>query len=137
MNDEMFRLSLIDVMNANLLNGLVNTIFGYDFNENEYVYIQYKLINGNVVLNIFDNKDSNRFKAYIFCHNDIANDDNDAFYINVDETYKRFLENNGKNDNVSLIGALLVSKDNNEKREIIDSLFDATTRDIFYKHFIL
>lgn len=137
MNDEMFRLSLIDVMNANLLNGLVNTIFGYDFNENEYVYIQYKLINGNVVLNIFDNKDSNRFKAYIFCHNDIANDDNDAFYINVDEAYKRFLENNGKNDNVSLIGTLLVSKDNNEKREIIDSLFDATTRDIFYKHFIL
>lgn len=137
MNDEMFRLSLIDVMNANLLNGLVNTIFGYDFNENEYVYIQYKLINGNVVLNIFDNKDSNRFKAYIFCHNDIANDDNDAFYINVDEAYKRFLENNGKIDNVSLIGALLVSKDNNEKREIIDSLFDATTRDIFYKHFIL
>lgn len=137
MNDEMFRLSLIDVMNANLLNGLVNTIFGYDFNENEYVYIQYKLINGNVVLNIFDNKDSNRFKAYIFCHNDIDNDDNDAFYINVDEAYKRFLENNGKNDNVSLIGALLVSKDNNEKREIIDSLFDATTRDIFYKHFIL
>lgn len=137
MNDEMFRLSLIDVMNANLLNGLVNTIFGYDFNENEYVYIQYKLINGNVVLNIFDNKDSNRFKAYIFCHNDIANDDNDAFYINVDEAYKRFLENNGKNDNVSLIGALLVSKDNNEKGEIIDSLFDATTRDIFYKHFIL
>ena len=137
MNDEMFRLSLIDVMNANLLNGLVNTIFGYDFNENEYVYIQYKLINGNVVLNIFDNKDSNRFKAYIFCNNDIANDDNDSFYINVDEAYKRFLENNGKNDNVSLIGALLVSKDNNEKREIIDSLFDATTRDIFYKHFIL
>lgn len=137
MNDEMFRLSLIDVMNANLLNGLVNTIFDYDFNENEYVYIQYKLINGNVVLNIFDNKDSNRFKAYIFCHNDIDNDDNDAFYINVDEAYKRFLENNGKNDNVSLIGALLVSKDNNEKREIIDSLFDATTRDIFYKHFIL
>lgn len=137
MNDEMFRLSLIDVMNANLLNGLVNTIFGYDFNENEYVYIQYKLINGNVVLNIFDNKDSNRFKAYIFCHNDIANDDNDAFYINVDEAYKRFLDNNGKNDNVSLIGTLLVSKDNNEKREIIDSLFDATTRDIFYKHFIL
>lgn len=137
MNDEMFRLSLIDVMNANLLNGLVNTIFGYDFNENEYVYIQYKLINGNVVLNIFDNKDSNRFKAYIFCHNDIANDYNDAFYINVDEAYKRFLENNGKNDNVSLIGALLVSKDNNEKREIIDSLFDAATRDIFYKHFIL
>ena len=42
MNDEMFRLSLIDVMNANLLNGLVNTIFGYDFNENEYVYYTHK-----------------------------------------------------------------------------------------------
>ena len=31
MNDEIFRLSLIDVMNESLLNDFVNDIFGYDF----------------------------------------------------------------------------------------------------------
>ena len=31
MNDEIFRLSLIDVMNEGLLNDFVNDIFGYDF----------------------------------------------------------------------------------------------------------
>ena len=40
MNDEIFRLSLIDVMNEGLLNDFVNDIFGYDFDikKEEYVY---------------------------------------------------------------------------------------------------
>ena len=40
MNDEIFRLSLIDVMNEGLLNNFVNDIFGYDFDikKEEYVY---------------------------------------------------------------------------------------------------
>ena len=36
MNDEMFRLSLIDITNNDLLNDFVNNIFGYDFDfDNE------------------------------------------------------------------------------------------------------
>ena len=57
MNDEMFRLSLIDVMNEGLLNDFVNDIFGYDFDikKKEYVYIQYKVLGDNIILNIFLN----------------------------------------------------------------------------------
>ena len=84
MNDEIFRLSLIDVMNEGLLNDFVNDIFGYDFDikKEEYVYIQYKILGDNVILNIYDNKNNNRFKAYIFTMNDIDNDE-DTKYINV------------------------------------------------------
>ena len=46
MNDEMFRLSLIDITNNDLLNDFVNNIFDYDFDlkKGEYVYVQYKII---------------------------------------------------------------------------------------------
>ena len=55
MNDEMFRLSLIDITNNDLLNDFVNNIFGYDFDfdNEEYVYIQYKIVSKNIVLNIY------------------------------------------------------------------------------------
>ena len=88
MNDEIFRLSLIDVMNEGLLNDFVNDIFGYDFDikKEEYVYIQYKVLGDNIILNIYDNKNNNRFKAYIFTMNDIDSDE-DTKYINVKEKY--------------------------------------------------
>ena len=84
MNDEMFRLALVDITNADLLNDFVNDIFGYDFDlrNEEYVYIQYKIVDNNVILNIYDNKNSNRFKAYIFTLSDIASDGTSR-YINV------------------------------------------------------
>ena len=72
MNDEMFRLALIDITKDDLLNDFINDIFGYDFDlkRKEYVYIQYKIVEDNIILNIYDNKNSNRFKAYIFTLND-------------------------------------------------------------------
>ena len=91
MNDEMFRLSLIDITNNDLLNDFVNNIFGYDFDlkNEEYVYIQYKIVSKNIVLNIYDNKNSNRFKAYIFTLNNIKSDDN-SIYINVNNEYDKY-----------------------------------------------
>ena len=91
MNDEMFRLSLIDITNNDLLNDFVNNIFGYDFDfdNEEYVYIQYKIVSKNIVLNIYDNKNSNRFKAYIFTLNNINSDDN-SIYINVNDEYNKY-----------------------------------------------
>ena len=65
-NDEMLRLSLIDIMNMDLLNHFVNRIFGYRLGDNEFVYIQYKIVKGNVVLNVFDNTKKNRFRAYVY-----------------------------------------------------------------------
>lgn len=135
MNDEIFRLSLIDVMNEGLLNDFVNDIFGYDFDikKEEYVYIQYKILGDNVILNIYDNKNNNRFKAYIFTMNDIDNDE-DTKYINVKEEYDKY--KNGNKEKVTLISSLLLSKDNDEKKEIIESLFSGKIKDIFSHYFL-
>lgn len=135
MNDEIFRLSLIDVMNEGLLNDFVNDIFGYDFDikKEEYVYIQYKILGDNIILNIYDNKNSNRFKAYIFTMNDIDSDE-DAKYINVMEEYDKY--KNGNNEKITLMASLLLSKDKDEKKEIIESLFSGKIKDIFSHYFL-
>ncbi len=135
MNDEIFRLSLIDVMNEGLLNNFVNDIFGYDFDikKEEYVYIQYKVLGDNVILNIYDNKNNNRFKAYIFTMNDIDNDE-DTKYINVNEEYDKY--KNGNKEKITLMASLLLSKNNNEKKEIIESLFSGKIKDIFSHYFL-
>lgn len=135
MNDEMFRLSLVDITNNDLLNDFVNNIFDYDFDlkNEEYVYIQYKIVSENIVLNIYDNKNSNRFKAYIFTLNNINSDDN-SIYINVNDEYNKY--KNGSKNNLCLLSSLLVSKDNNEKKEIIESLFSGKIKDIFIHYFL-
>ena len=135
MNDEMFRLSLIDITNNDLLNDFVNNIFDYDFDlkKGEYVYIQYKIISGNIILNIYDNKNSNRFKAYIFTLNNI-NSDNNSIYINVNNEYNKYKR--GSKNNLCLLSSLLISKNSNEKKEIIESLFSGKTKDIFNHYFL-
>lgn len=135
MNDEIFRLSLIDVMNDGLLNDFVNDIFGYDFDikKEEYVYIQYKVLGDNIILNIYDNKNNNRFKAYIFTMNDIDSDE-DTKYINVKEEYDKY--KNGNKEKITLMASLLLSKNNNEKKEIIESLFSGKIKDIFSHYFL-
>lgn len=135
MNDEMFRLSLIDITNNDLLNDFVNNIFDYDFDlkKGEYVYIQYKIISGNIILNIYDNKNSNRFKAYIFTLNNIKSDDN-SIYINVNNEYNKYKR--GSKNNLCLLSSLLISKNSNEKKEIIESLFSGKTKDIFNHYFL-
>lgn len=135
MNDEMFRLGLIDITNADLLNDFVNDIFGYDFDlrNEEYVYIQYKIVDNNVILNIYDNKNSNRFKAYIFTLNDIDSDGTSR-YINVKKEYDKY--KNGNKDKLCLLSSLLFTKDSNEKIEIINSLFSGKIKDIFSHYFL-
>ena len=135
MNDEMFRLSLIDITNNDLLNDFVNNIFDYDFDlkKGEYVYIQYKIISGNIILNIYDNKNSNRFKAYIFTLNNIKSDDN-SIYINVNNEYDKYKI--GSKNSLCLLSSLLISKNSNEKKEIIESLFSGKTKDIFSHYFL-
>lgn len=135
MNDEMFRLSLIEVMNSNLLNDFVNSIFNYDFdiNNKEYVYIQYKVLGDNIILNIYDNKNSNRFKAYIFTLNNIESN-NDTKYINVNDEYNKYKD--GNKEKITLMASLLLSNNYDEKKEIIESLFSGKIRDIFSHYFL-
>ena len=117
------------------INDFVNDIFGYDFDikKEEYVYIQYKILGDNVILNIYDNKNNNRFKAYIFTMNDIDNDE-DTKYINVKEEYDKY--KNGNKEKITLMASLLLSKNNNEKKEIIESLFSGKIKDIFSHYFL-
>ena len=135
MNDEMFRLALIDITNDDLLNDFINDIFGYDFDfkRKEYVYIQYKIVEDNIILNIYDNKNSNRFKAYIFTLNDIDSDEN-SIYINVKKEYDKY--KSGNRDKLCLLSSLLFTKDNNEKIEIINSLFSDKIKNIFSHYFL-
>ena len=134
MNDEMLRLSLIELMNKNLLNAFVNKIFDYNLKEDEYVYMQYKIVNGNVVLNIYDNNKTNRFKAFIFTNDKIINDDKDVNYINIEDCYRIYKNNDTKNK-INLIGALLREQDNNEKKKIINYIDDTGIKNILLKHF--
>lgn len=131
----MFRLALVDITNADLLNDFVNDIFGYDFDlrNEEYVYIQYKIVDNNVILNIYDNKNSNRFKAYIFTLSDIDSDGTSR-YINVKKEYDKYKK--GNKDKLCLLSSLLFTKDDNEKIEIINSLFSGKIKDIFSHYFL-
>lgn len=132
----MLRLSLIDIMNMDLLNDFVNRIFGYRLGNNEFVYIQYKIVKGNVVLNVFDNAKKKRFRAFIYTLDNIDSD-YDCIYINVKDCYDKW-KNNKTKKRLYLLGALLYSNNNQEKKEIIESLFDdVKIKYVLYKYFIL
>lgn len=134
MSDEPFRLSLIEIMNNDLLNDFVNCIFDYNLKKDEYVYIQYKIVNGNIILNIFDNCEDNRFKAYIFTNNETDTQDDDIIYVNVGTCYQEY--KNGNKNKLILLGALLKSDNKDEKKEIIKSLFDNNIKNILIDNFI-
>ena len=132
----MLRLSLIDIMNMDLLNYFVNKIFGYRLGNNEFVYIQYKIVKDNVVINVFDNSKKNRFRAFIYTLDNIDSDD-DTMYINVKVCYDKW-KNKKTKKKLYLLGALLYSNNNQEKKEIIESLFDdVRIKYVLYKYFIL
>lgn len=135
MNDECFRLALIDIMHAGLLNDFVNLVFGYNLKSNEDVYMQYKIASGNIILNIFDNCNNNRFNGYIFSNNNIIDDNNEITYIDINDAYKKYKNDNNYN-NLILIGALLKSNNENEKIHIINLLFDGKMKKIISRNFL-
>ena len=135
MNDEMLRLSLIELMNENLLNDFVNSIFKYRLKDGEYVYMQYKIVNDNIVLNIYDNSNANRFKAYIFTNENIDND-KDVYYINIEDCYHKY-KNKGTRNKLNLLDALLKEQNNNEKKKIINYIDNNAVKNILLKHFVV
>ena len=63
--------------------------------------------------------------------------DKDTTYINTKEAYLKWKENNTMNK-LFLLGGLLYATDNDEKKEIIESLFDGVRiKYVLYKYFIL
>lgn len=136
MNDEMFRLSLIEFMNENLLNNFVNKVFNYRIKEGEYIYMQYKIVNENIVLNIYDRRNYNKFKAYIFSNNCINNSNKDIYYINIEECYNNYKNKRTKNK-LYLLGALLKEQDDNEKKKIISYFDNDDVKNILLKNFTI
>ena len=134
MNDEMFRLSLIDFMNGNLLNEFVNKVFNYRLKEGQYIYMQYKIVLNNIVLNIYDKRSDNKFNAYIFTNDSIEKENKNIHYINIDEAYIKYKNENTKNK-LLLLGALLKSNDNYEKANIINYIDNDGIKNILLKHF--
>ena len=134
MNDEMFRLSLIDFMNGNLLNEFVNKVFNYRLKEGQYIYMQYKIVLNNIVLNIYDKRSDNKFNAYIFTNDSIEKENKNIHYINIDEAYNKYKNENTKNK-LLLLGALLKSNDNYEKANIINYIDNDGIKNILLKHF--
>src|SRR5699024_11079874 len=97
--------------------------------------IQYKIVHNNIVLNMFDNSDSNRFKAFIFTQNSNLKDSKDIKYIDINLCYNNYKKKKIQ-DKLCLIGALLATKKNNEKKDIINKLFDDNIAKILLKYFI-
>lgn len=135
MNDEMFRLSLIELMNEDLLNDFFNMIFKFHIKDGEYIYMQYKIVNNNIVMNVFDNGKKRRFKAYIFCLNDIGKSDKNVICVNVNSSYEKY--KNGSINKLYLLGALLKAKSLEERKEIINLLADNKIKNILLEHFTL
>ena len=133
MNDEMFRLSLIDMMNNNLLNDFVNKFFNYHLKDGEYIYMQYKIVNSNIVLNIYDKTDANNFSAYIFTNDKVINNDSGIHYIDINTCYVAY--KNNTQSILCLLGALLKSSDNEEKKKIINYVDNTGIKNILLKHF--
>jgi hypothetical protein len=52
---EIFRQILITLMNEGLLNEFITITFNYNLDNNDFIYAQYKIIDNNVILDIFDN----------------------------------------------------------------------------------
>ena len=134
MNDEMFRLSLIDMMNSDLLNDFVNKFFNYHLKDGEYIYMQYKIVNSNIVLNIYDKRSINKFKAFVFTNEEFDNN-TEINYININDCYREY--RNNKKKKIYLLGALLKSNSNEEKIKIINYIDNTGIKNILLKHFTI
>ena len=129
---EVLRQVLIKLEQVELFNQFVEIVFGYNLQEDEYVYAQYKVANGNITLNIFDNNNTNRFNGYVF-----LNEDNDNYiksktinntsinFIYLKKCLKLYEENACQN-NLVLFGCWLAGIPN-----IIDTLFPDNISNVF------
>lgn len=134
MDKEVIRNILVEFMNKNLLNSFVNCVFNYNLKDNEYVYIQFKTTDMNIVMNIFDNAQSNRFNAFIFTNDDtydyaIYKDDIGITYLNNNNCYKEYKK--GNFDKLILFSSLMKAVNKSEQKDIIDKMVPDEIKTIF------
>jgi len=136
---EIFRQILIRLMNEGYLNDFISIVFNYDLEENDFIYAQYKIIDNNVILDIFDNNKKNRFNAYIFVENSNniliekeVNIDTSITYLYLDNCYKKYKEKK-KLSNLLKLAASFRVKNIEELNNLIQNIFPKEIEKIIYE----
>ena len=136
---EIFRQILIKLMNTGLLNEFISIVFNYDLDRNDFIFAQYKIINGDVTLEIFDNNNVNRFNAYVFVENSKnitiekeVNNNTSVIYLYLDNCYKKY-KNNYKVDNLIKLALSFRVETINEFNKLILNLFPKKIEKIIYE----
>lgn len=135
---EIFRDILFDLIDNGYLNDFINITFNYDLKENDYVYIQCKINDDNVILNIFDNNNGNRFNAYVFDFG-VSNIlfekqiDNDVcvMRIYVNNCYRK-CKSEVVSSNLFRVSSLFVVKSTKEFEDIIKGIYPKEIKEIIY-----
>jgi len=135
---EIFRQILINLMNEGYLNDFISITFNYNLEDNDFIYAQYKIINKNVILDIFDNNVRNRFNAYIFVEDSEnvliekeVNKDASITYLYIDNCYKKYQEKK-KLSNLLKLAASFRVKDIAEFNDLIKGTYSKEIEKIFY-----
>lgn len=136
---EIFRQVLIKLMNEGYLNDFISIVFNYNLEENDFIYAQYKIIDNNVILDIFDNNKKNRFNAYIFVedsHNILiekeVNNDACITYLYIDNCYKKYKEKKILSNLLKLAASFRVES-LNEFNDLIQNIFPKEIEKIIYE----
>lgn len=136
---EIFRQILIKLMNTGLLNEFISIVFNYDLDKNDFIFAQYKIINGDVTLEIFDNNNVNRFNVYVFVENSKnitiekeVNNNTSVIYLYLDNCYKKY-KNNYKVDNLIKLALSFRVETINEFNKLILNLFPKKIEKIIYE----
>lgn len=120
---------LLELIDNNLLNEFINIIFNYKLKNDDIVYIQYKIVKEELILDIFDNSENRKFNVYVFKKGNrknpieiIKEQSTSINYINMSACYKEYKKNN-KTTNIIKLGALFKVKNKEEFNEIINNIF--------------
>lgn len=135
---EIFRQILINLMNEGYLNDFITITFNYNLEDNDFIYAQYKIIDNNVVLDIFDNNVKNRFNAYIFVEDSEniliekeVNQDASITYLYIDNCYKKYKDNKRLSNLLKLAASFRV-KDINEFNDLIKGIYPKEIEKLIY-----
>ena len=135
---EIFRQILIKLMEEGLLNDFISITFNYNLKENDFIFAQYKIIDKNIMLDIFDNNKKNRFNAYIFVEDSDnillekeINKDASITYLYIDNCYKKYKKNK-KISNLLKLAASFRVKDINELNNLIKDTYPKEIEIIIY-----
>lgn len=136
---EIFRQILINLMNKGYLNEFISITFNYNLEDNDFIYAQYKIIDNNVMLDIFDNNKENRFNAYIFVEDSEniliekeINKDASITYLYIDNCYKKYKEKK-RISNLLKLSASFRVKDIKELKNLIKNMYPKEIENIIYE----